>query len=187
MPSNPYNGRDGSLSHALALDWAWLYVIRPSKASAVTLLDHDVFPTHDVSLDALLGDTWASGVHEMRGQRWYLWPGLLSLRVELVDRPGLSFRPVMGLDTGGRLWDDLFATLDDRHVRLIPRRRVAVRGGDAWQHTDIELIDDSWVHLVDGSGWFAGSPKLESLAQSSDKPWRLLSDAIDRSDGIGER
>lgn len=125
VPGNPYV-RLGSPSHGFALDVAWRSLVCGSNRRRVAVLDHDVFPVRPTSLVASLGSCALAGIVETRGDRWYVWPGLMVIDVDQVDARRLSFMPGRGVDTGGlvpralrgRPGRDRVAAMHAEHVRL---------------------------------------------------------------------
>ena len=156
----------GSLSHSVALDWVWKHIVRPLSPPAVAVLDHDVFPLGPFSVSDLLQKHLVIGPLREGELRWSTWPGLTFFRYRDLPRQDLTFTPSGDLDSGGKLWDSLFRFMDKENVRFLRQQFVEVLEGDVQVKSQIEIIDDQWLHLIDGSGWFDGVGKAKELLSS---------------------
>ena len=170
----------GSLSHSVALNWVWKYNVRKTEPPAVVVLDHDVFPLGPFSVSTVLSHHLAVGPIRAGAARWTTWPGLTFFRYRDLPRKDLSFTPSGDLDSGAGLWSSLYQFLDrEKDVRFMKREFLNVVEGPADVKSQIEIIDDSWLHLIDGSGWFDGVGKADELignsAVSSKVPPRVAS------------
>jgi len=168
-PKNPYSWIDPSLSHSLALDWAWKQIVEKVQPATVTLLDHDVFPTQEVALSGILEGAVAAGFKRVSlgSSRWLLWPGLLMFDYQAVARYRMSFMPRRDTDSGGALFWNLYSTLPESSFRFLKRKELifssdSPRYGDGGSG-EFHIFDDIWLHLVDGSGWSDGVEKMKKL------------------------
>jgi len=166
-PSNPYSWIDPSLSHSLAMDWAWRNLVTPRTNPFVVLLDHDLFPVAPVTLEGVIGSAHLAGFKRVSGDRWLLWPGLLVINRSLVEHFRISFMPKKNTDSGGSLWWSIYSKLDSRSIRFLTREEIvfaddSIRAGDG-SSGEVHLFDDTWLHLVDGSGWSDGVAKAQRL------------------------
>jgi hypothetical protein len=168
-PRNPYSWIDPSISHSLALDWAWRNIVRKAKPRKVLLLDHDVFLLSPASVDSLLGPAAVAGYKRMSlgSERWILWPGLLAFDCAQVRNFRISFMPKKDTDSGGTLHWTVYSKLHQKQIRFLHRQEIvfspgARRVGDG-SSGEVHLFDASWLHLVDGSGWSDGVGKLAKL------------------------
>jgi hypothetical protein len=168
-PRNPFSWVDPSVSHSLALDWAWQRVVRKVKPVAVLFLDHDVFPIDTVSLQKFLGRFSAVGYkrQSVGSDSWLLWPGLLMLRFSVASHHKISFMPRRDTDSGGSLQWTLYSKLRNEDLGFLPREDVVFdrnspKYGDG-SGGEFHIFDDRWLHLVDGSGWSDGVGKLSKL------------------------
>jgi hypothetical protein len=153
----------GSLSHSVALDWIWKRVLVPARPSFIALLDHDVFPTQPFDIAATLGEKIAVGPPRFGSTRWTLWPGLSLFRFDLLPRTKISFMPSGDLDSGAGLWHSLIERTDPSRLGQLSRRFLLISEGNHPAKDELEMIDESWLHLGDGSGWFDGTSKVEEL------------------------
>ena len=154
----------GSLSHSVALDWVWKYIVRKVNPPAVVVLDHDVFPLGPFSISSILSRHLAVGPIREGSSRWTTWPGLTFFRYRDLGRKDLTFTPSGDLDSGAGLWGSLYQYLDkNKDVRFMTQSFLNVVEGSAEVKSQIEIIDDSWLHLIDGSGWFDGVGKAQEL------------------------
>jgi hypothetical protein len=170
-PRNPFSWVDPSVSHSLALDWAWQRIARKTKPETVLFLDHDVFPISTVSLRELLGRFSAVGYKRQSASSdsWLLWPGLLMLRFSVASQHKISFMPRGDTDSGGSLLWTLYSKLRNEDLGFLAREdvvfdRTAPKFGDG-SGGEFHIFNNNWVHLVDGSGWSDGVGKLSKLPE----------------------
>lgn len=166
-PPNPYSWVDPSISHSLVLDWAWKNIVRRSAPKIVVFLDHDVFPIRDVAIDQLIQGSLAAGYRRESGERWLLWPGLLALNFSRIDSFNPTFMPRNDTDSGGSLWWRVFSRVAESNFRFLKREDLVFgdtsnRFGDG-SSGEMHILDGSWLHLVDGSGWSDGVAKTHKL------------------------
>jgi hypothetical protein len=161
----------GSLSHSVALDWVWKKILTPLSPKIAVLLDHDVFPLRDFNFDDVLADCVAVGAPRFGAHRWTLWPGLSVFRFRSIAERKITFMPSGDLDSGAGLWASLISTLDPSSTRQMSRHFFHLAEGSHPAKDDLEEIDDTWLHLGDGSGWFDGVSKADALiAHSHENP-----------------
>ena len=166
-PMNPYSWLDPSLSHSLALDWAWRNIAKHIEPDIVVFLDHDIFPISHTTIRGLLGGALASGYRRVSGARWLLWPGLLALSFRRVERFTPTFMPRRDTDSGGSMWWRVYSRVPESEIRFLEREELifgdtSKRIGDG-SSGEVHLLDDHWLHLVDGSGWGDGIGKIGRL------------------------
>ena len=125
------------------------------QAPFICFLDHDVFPTAPVSLEALAANG-VFGVQQSCTAGTYLWPGLLVIRRSWLDgRPRLNLGSVPGGDVGSALTAIL--TQDDLDsIPLVDYGYEPVMDPDdrATQAWTVERIG-SFRHLTNASNWLA--------------------------------
>jgi hypothetical protein len=153
----------GSLSHSVALDWAWKHCVVKMRPKFALFLDHDVFALGDFSLDAIAAEHVAVGPYRPGENRWIIWPGLLVISLARIPKMNLTFTPSGDLDSGAGLWNSLFRFLTQRDVRFMPTEHIQVLESETRVKSEIEVLDSQWLHLVDGSGWFDGKGKATEL------------------------
>lgn len=153
LPRAYSSAYDPSASHGRALNWAWVNFILPRSAPYFGFLDHDVFPVLPTSLLRRLADQPVWGRFQIRGSRWYLWPGLCVFDARWLGRRRLDFMPGPGFDVGGRMHDLLDPQLLPESLTWPAESRRRLReGGDVTQDHLYETIGD-WLHTVNASGW----------------------------------
>ncbi|MEP9349045.1 hypothetical protein [Xanthobacter sp. KR7-225] len=163
LPPTPYRGaRNGSRSHAVALNWAFSNLVRPAAPAVFAVLDHDLVPLAGVDLAALVRDQPCYG-HLRRSdfpreRAWYLWPGFSVFDFARVGALALDFGTdtPLGLDTGGQNWGVLYSRLDRGQLKRAQVRSVyladAVPGAGARRAS---MLLDTWFH-IGGAGHRAG-------------------------------
>lgn len=156
LPPSPYRGaRNGSRSHAVALNWILANLIRPAAPRVFALLDHDLIPLAPTDLPALVAQQPCYGMvrKATRGSAWYLWPGFSVFDFAAVKDLPLDFGTdtPLTLDTGGQNWSVLYRTLDRPALSWARLRTVYVgEGTQASPH----LLADGWLHAGGaGHGW----------------------------------
>lgn len=162
-PWNLFSLFQGSLSHSSTLDWAWRGLIRQLGATTIALLDHDLFPVAAVTEESLLRGSWAAGREERRAGMWYLWPGLLVMKLDRFRHQRFSFMPYRELDSAGGLWVPFYSRFPKSAFTIYERDVIEVLPGTRAEDSSVEVIDQRWVHLIDGSGWLDGTGKFERV------------------------
>ena len=152
ISGNPYNGRDPSMSHGLAIDWAYRNIIRPRGASYFGIIDHDIFPIKKTEIICFLKKQPVYGHFQHRGRRWYLWPGFSFYNRMVLDKVIPLFRPIMGLDTGGGNWRVMYKYIDKDKFVWPEHHYVKYRNAPTVQQSSVEVIGD-WLHFMAASGW----------------------------------
>ncbi len=154
---------DGSRSHGAALNWAWRNLVEPSGRRFVGLLDHDIYPFRQTAVVPLLGQAGVLGVKQLRGGRWYLWPGWCFFDRARLGFPRLDFMPKPGLDTGGGNWRVLFRHMSADDVPVPAHRYEWFYGADGRSGARFEVMGD-WIHSGGASGWDQGKRSRPDLA-----------------------
>lgn len=163
----------GGMSHGLALNWSFYHVIYHKRPKYFALLDHDIFPINDCNLTERLSGLDFFGVRRERDKYWYLWPGWSLFNFDaIVDRhPNFQphFTKTTYLDSGG---GNYFKIYQNYAINTIPfpnvktHRLKKTEGLWTWNdvyHSDcIQFIDDSWLHVINGSNYchFAGKDDM---------------------------
>ena len=154
-----------SESHGLALDWAYRHLVLPNRVQRMLLLDHDLFPVAPFDAEAVGHGCAAYGHRQTRGSRVYLWPGFSYYDLRLLGSAFLSFRPSRGVDTGGRIASLLARRAD---VGFATQAKLTLGQTRADQVAAVEVFDGIWLHLMNGSGWYGGTPKLDLLGAGNE-------------------
>lgn len=173
-------------SHGTALNYAYYQVIDKLKPHRFAIIDHDVFPIEDCNLTSRLGERDFYGVVRHRPPGWYLWPGWCLFRYDVMAEAQPDFLPCFFggefLDAGGSNYQQLYRhyniqTTEFPNDRFIRFRRTKhykmiqqVHRGDC-----VELIDESWMHLINGSNYAKIVGKEEHLNTILDNFDRFVS------------
>lgn len=142
-----------SQSHGSAINWTHLNIVRKYKPKVFGILDHDIFPVKKVSIIKRMQQKPLYGVKETKGEKWYLWPGFSFYDNGFLKFKKVDFRPTEGLDTGGSNWQSIYRKLD-KNVPIFAKVNLMKVGlGNDKQEDKVQIVDDSWVHLINGSNW----------------------------------
>ena len=187
-PWNLFSLFQGSLSHSSTLDWAWRGLLKKLSASVIVLLDHDIFPVAPIREQDILRGAIAAGREEKRAGMWYLWPGLLALSRKDFATEKFTFMPYRELDSGGSLWLKFYSKKPREAFTVYSREIVDIMPGTRAEDSSVEVLDDRWVHLIDGSGWLDGTGKFERIfgkdIESSALDWGQV---VSHLNGLGLR
>lgn len=140
-----------SISHGKALNYAFKKIAVPSGAKILTFLDHDIFPVKEYSFFSNIGSADFLGVKMSKMGMWYLWPGFFSMKMNKIINKKINFLPAPSLDTGGSLWSGIFSK--EQKVIFARRRNYTIGKLTNKQKDVYQIVDSSWVHLVNGSNW----------------------------------
>lgn len=204
LPPSPYRGaRNGSRSHAVALNWVMHNLVRPSAPKVFAMLDHDLVPLGPVDLAALVANQPCYGMvrHSERDDgSWYLWPGYSIFDFAQVKDVPLDFGTdtPLTLDTGGQNWTRLYRRLDLARMRQATRRRVFLEdlvvpaeGDEPIERRGSMLVDDTWFHIGGAGHRVGGVSALErTQAAFAEDPDGLLARLIATAETpphLGER
>lgn len=195
LPPSPYRGaRNGSRSHAVALNWVTHNLVRPAAPKVFAFIDHDLVPLAPADLAALVAGQPCYGLvrHSERGDApWYLWPGYSVFDFEVVRDFALDFGTdtPLTLDTGGQNWTRLYRHLDLAQMRQALRRRVFLddlvlpKGGASTERRGSMLVDETWFHIGGAGHRVGGVSALERLQVAfAEDPDGLLARLVATSD-----
>lgn len=177
LPPAPYRGaRNGSRSHAVALNWVFHNLVRPAAPAVFAVLDHDLVPLAPADLATLVRGQPCYG-HVRRSDRpgspaWYLWPGFSVFDFRAVGALPLDFGTdtPLGLDTGGQNWRVLYCRLDRAGLRRAAVRSVHLAdvypgaGGAGARRASMLL--DGWFH-IGGAGHREGGLSAVERARAA--------------------
>ncbi|WP_454914876.1 hypothetical protein [Xanthobacter sediminis] len=158
LPPSPYRGgRNGSRSHAVALNWIFANLIRPAAPRVFALIDHDLIPLAPADLAGQVARQPCYGMvrQASRGAAWYLWPGYSVFDYAAVKDLPLDFGTdtPLTLDTGGQNWSVLYRRLDRDAMKWAATRTVYVPDADSGA-AQPHLLADGWLHAGGaGHGW----------------------------------
>lgn len=157
-------------SHGIALNWVYYQIIRKTNFDIVGFLDHDIFPVKQFTISAILGhrnmygvkhyavhennkDVWDSTTPDL----WYLWPGFTFFRLKYIRKMKVDFMPMflgnVYFDTGGSNWKHIYSNTGADDAGFASWDQVKIGDGQVRQYDYVELIDASWVHMINGSFW----------------------------------
>jgi len=161
------------ISHGAALNWMFHKFLIYRKPERFALLDHDIFPIKDCNLTEALGDRDFYGVKRDRGTGWYLWPGYSIFKFDVLSSREVNFLPMMVkgnfLDAGGANYQSLYKDYDIRDVAFAVDKTCRVRNTkgliDVYHGDCIQIIDTSWLHIINGSNYAHVKGKEKSVAE----------------------
>lgn len=154
------------ISHGAALNWLYYHYLRWQRPLRFALLDHDIFPVRDFNLTLTLGQRDFYGVSRVFGEEWYLWPGFCIFNYDaFTTEPDFLPRYTKKnrkkyLDTGGGNYMRFYYKYSLKDVVLpvvklirIKNSKDLVRGWDIYHSDYVQIIDDTWLHLINGSNY----------------------------------
>lgn len=150
------------LSHGAALNWMFYHVLIPNKPERFALLDHDVLPLKEFSLNEKLGPRDFYGVERNMGVGWYLWPGWCVFKYDVVEKCKPNFLPVfvdgVYLDSGGGVFEPLYSQYSFKNIgfpEVITKRVKRTEGlhkhNDIYHGDCLQYINHTWLHIINGS------------------------------------
>ncbi len=151
------------ISHGAALNWVYYHYLRKVKPNCFSLIDHDIFPVKAFDMSSALGKNDFYGVSRVFNGEWYLWPGWCIFQFDkFTAKP--NFLPVFTkksyLDTGGSNYTHFFIhyNLKDISFPDVKTKRIKVTEGltthcDIYHSDCIQIVDDAWLHLINGSNY----------------------------------
>ena len=149
---NPFIN-DASKSHGYALNSSIDYFLKNKTPKILVFLDHDIFPYKKYSFENKLKAQDFFGLKQTRSSKWYLWPGFMALKTEKIDLNEIDFLPDGGkLDTGGKLWP-IYCIEKNQKVTFPKQKHIYLNTSNNPQEDAYEVIDESWIHLINGSNW----------------------------------
>ncbi|MFG1378798.1 hypothetical protein [Xanthobacter autotrophicus] len=187
LPPSPYRGgRNGSRSHAVALNWIWANLVRKVAPPVVALLDHDLIPLAGDNLPARVAAQPCYGMarHSEGNGAWYLWPGFSVFNYAAVKGLPLDFGTdtPLTLDTGGQNWTVLYRRLDRDTLAFAATRSVFVADPDSGA-LEPHLLVDGWLH-AGGAGHGGRGQVFDAVRSAFDAdPDGLLARLLASTDG----
>ena len=152
-----------AVSHGAALNWIYYHYLREKRPMRFSLLDHDIFPVRDFNMTLTLGLRDFYGVSRIKDEEWYLWPGFCIFKYDAFTT-GPDFLPRYTkknfLDTGGGNYRQFYCRYDLKDVAFpqmktirIKNSKELVRRCDIYHSDYVQIIDDAWLHLINGSNY----------------------------------
>lgn len=174
------------ISHGAALNWMFYYFLKQQKPVRFALLDHDVFPMEDYSFIEKLGDRDFYGVERIKEHGWYLWPGWCIFRYDAISGCKPNFLPyylkVSFLDSGGGNYPRFYGRYDVKSVEFphvvtkrIRRSKGLAAYNDIYHGDCVQLIDNKWLHFINGSNCAKIPGKDQLVDKMIDKIEQLYS------------
>ena len=161
-------------SHGAALNWLFYHFIKPRRPIRFAFLDHDIFPTLDCNMTEVLGRKDFIGVPRLREPLWYLWPGWCIFNFDKIVFRDPDFLPVfigdIFLDSGGSNYLRIFKHYEFENRHFVRQRYARIKltkkgmtHNDILHSDQLELIDEKWLHLINGSNCANVSGKEETV------------------------
>ena len=176
-----------AVSHGAALNWVYYHFLQKMKPKRFAIIDHDIFPVKPYNLTSALGEKDFYGVLRSSGEEWYLWPGWCIFNFDkFTAKP--NFEPIYTkknfLDTGGSNYPRYYYKYDNQDIPfpIVKTWRYKKTEGLNRQcdilHSDyIQVVDESWLHIINGSN-YANIPGKEDMIH------QILSDTTQFWDDI---
>lgn len=163
-----------SMSHGIALNWAYYNIVFPRNPKFFMLLDHDVLPIKKYCFSGELSNPNFYGVYRDRGGGWYLWPGWCVFRNSAISSIKPNFLPYFKknvfFDTGGNNHKKIYRFYNCQEIYFPKVVTIRIKeskdlaSDDAIYHSDyIQIIDECWIHLINGSNYFQISGKEDTI------------------------
>lgn len=159
-----------SSSHGVALNWIYKNIIKKRKPDYFGFIDHDLFPISDVTIIPYINaqniyglkhygvDNFATNKRNDVWEKnesgyWYFWPGFSFFKFAYIRSiKKVNFLPCVKrkvlLDTGGSNFESIYSQCKEDELKFPDHTFVPTREGRM-----IELIDNKWVHTLNGSNW----------------------------------
>lgn len=100
---------------------------------------------------------------------WWLWAGLCFFRFDKVKALPLDFIPYIEhktyLDTGGANYPILYKNYNLPELRLPLPQNIRITEGNKYHSDYIQIIDDCWLHAINGSNWNGISPREQETKE----------------------
>lgn len=145
----PNTTRHVNRSHGLAMTWVFHHVVRAIKPNIFGYIDHDMLPIADISLEQHLAEQDCYGLINPGHGCWNLWAGFCLYRYSRVVNIPMNYLYDFsrGLDTGGRNWAPLYASLDQSTLKFAPDQIAEVTNSYTHETRSVQMIDQSWLHI----------------------------------------
>lgn len=154
------------ISHGAALNWLYYHYLQVKEPLRFSLLDHDIFPVRSCDMTLTLGNRDFYGVSRLFGEEWYLWPGFCIFNFDAFTTEP-NFLPLYTkysnknyLDTGGGNYMRYYYKYNVTKVEfpIVETKRIRnskglVRRWDIYHSDCIQIIDNVWLHLINGSNY----------------------------------
>ena len=176
-----------AVSHGAALNWVYYHFLRIIKPKRFAIIDHDIFPVKPYNLTSVLGEKDFYGVLRSGDVEWYLWPGWCIFHFDkFTTKP--NFEPIYTkknfLDSGGSNYPRYYFkyNIQEMTFPIVKTWRYKKTEGlyrqcDIYHSDYIQIVDKSWLHIINGSN-YANIPGKEEMI------YQVLSDTAQFWDAI---
>lgn len=163
-PPDPWHAKNGSRSHAFAMNWLWRSILRPGRPRTFGFVDHDMHATQPVDPFRWPGKLPFHGDLRWAGHRWFLWAGYCFYSYDQVAQLDLDFGLdwFCGMDTGGANWHPLYRHHVSGEVVTNTIKAVPALAGVSLADAYFEWRN-GWLHEV---GW-GPRPDLKSQKRAA--------------------
>ena len=141
----------GSYSHGIACNYLFEKYIRHGGAKYFGLLDHDIFPVEEFDISEYLEKQFFYGVKH----KFYLWPGLFFIRMDVIKNKKIDFRPSLHLhgDTGACNGTLLFKNIKWEDYILVKEEKRCFEGYDDIFEYGYSYFTCGWIHCWNASNY----------------------------------
>ena len=178
LPFNLFSKADKrpSYSHGLAMNWVYGNIIEKIKPVRFGFLDHDIFPIQPYSVIEKLenrdfyGELRNRTPENEKNKIWYLWSGFCFYYFEKIRSKQPDFLPCkvdnIFLDSGGRNFYSLYSACDmEKQTFCKPVVLQNIKDGSNYHADYIQIVDESWIHAINGSDWAKNGGKDDLLKE----------------------
>lgn len=161
-----------AISHGAALNWVYYHHLRKIKPKRFAIIDHDIFPVKPYCLTSALGEKDFYGVLRSGDGEWFLWPGWCIFNFDkFTIKP--NFEPIFTqknfLDAGGSNYLRYYYKYDIKGITFpvvktwrYKKTEGLIRHCDIYHSDYIQIVDNSWLHIINGSN-YAKIPGKEDM------------------------
>lgn len=157
-----YTRFSNGLSHGAAMNWIYYKLIMKRKPDFFGFIDHDLMPLSDYSILEKLQNQNFYGSMRNREKGWYIWAGFCFYSLDIFNKIRANFLPLqlgnVFLDTGGSNYPVLYKNYDIKSICFPIVIAKSIRNIDdkvkkplVYHHDMIQIIDNAWLHIVNGS------------------------------------
>ena len=158
LPKWNYNRLNPSKSHGIALNYVFRSILKSFiDLKRVLILDHDIFPINDFSFSDIYNGQDLYGLKMQNKGIWYIWPGFMYINIEKYDLNKFDFKPGYGGDTGSSNWKTIFENLSESNMKFASLKKKLINDAPYGEHirqsSEVDILDDAWIHMVNASDW----------------------------------
>lgn len=159
----------GSYSHGIACNYLFKQYIRNGGSKYFGLIDHDIFPVKPFDVSYYLEKQFFYGARH----KFYIWPGLFFIRMDVLNKSNLDFRPSLWLhgDTGACNARKIFKNIDFSNYELIDEEHKKFGiGGD--------IIDNGYSYF--SCGWIHSWNASNYMGKDMEYKMRMFFDVLEK-------